>query len=73
MIFIYIYIYIIIIDFKQSKTIVNSTYYVSLRKLKDKIRTKCRGKLPEDIRFMHDSVCAHIVAISPSAFRKCEF
>lgn len=61
---------ILLIDFKESNTTVNGTYYASLSyKLRDSIRAKRGGKLTKDVQLLHHNAHVHIAAISQVAFK----
>ena len=58
---------------KRLYTVTGTYYAVELRKLREALKSKRRGKLRRGVLLLHDNAPAHISAVSTSAAAECGY
>lgn len=65
---------VILIDYLPPKTTVTGQYYAGvLRRLRDAVKEKRRGKLSKGVLILHDNAPAHSSQLAQQAIRECNF
>ncbi len=65
---------ILLIDYKNKNTTITGAYYADiLRRLKEEIKSKRRGKLTKGVLILHDNAPVHKAKVAMTAMASCGF